>query len=209
MSTALNIWSLKWEQKQYLMNTQYIWGFLNVLAHKESTCNAIDMNLIPGSGRSHGGEQGNPFQYSCLESPMDWGTWRATPKGLRRVGQDWSDWACMHERVSDKNTAIDNMVWEGFFDKVHLHRDMRSWGSELHQYPEKGHSSWRQKILWSIKCGYCGQGNTRKQISLNLHDWGREWQEMGWKSTQEPYRTLYYPHSQVKALESPEHHNHK
>ena len=61
-----------------------------------------------------------------------------------------------------------------------------AWGSELHQYPEKGHSSWRQKILWSIKCGCCSQGTTRKQISLNLHDRGREWQEMGWKGTQGP-----------------------
>ena len=30
-----------------------------------------DAGLIPGSGRSPGKENGNPFQYSCLESPMD------------------------------------------------------------------------------------------------------------------------------------------
>ena len=30
-----------------------------------------DMGLIPGSGRSSGGGQGNPLQYSCLEHPMD------------------------------------------------------------------------------------------------------------------------------------------
>ena len=28
-----------------------------------------DVGLIPGSGRSPGGEHGNPFQYSCLEKP--------------------------------------------------------------------------------------------------------------------------------------------
>ena len=28
------------------------------------------MGLIPGLGRSPGGRQGNPFQYSCLESPL-------------------------------------------------------------------------------------------------------------------------------------------
>ena len=28
-----------------------------------------DMGLIPGSGRSPGGEHGNPLQYSCLEKP--------------------------------------------------------------------------------------------------------------------------------------------
>ena len=36
-----------------------------------------DVGLIPGSGRSPGGGHGNPFQYSCLENPMDRGAWRA------------------------------------------------------------------------------------------------------------------------------------
>ena len=36
-----------------------------------------DVGSIPGLGRSLGGGNGNPFQYSCLESPMDRGAWRA------------------------------------------------------------------------------------------------------------------------------------
>ena len=36
-----------------------------------------DMGSIVGLGRSHGEGNGNPLQYSCLESPMDRGTWRA------------------------------------------------------------------------------------------------------------------------------------
>ena len=36
-----------------------------------------DAGLIPGSRRSPGGGHGNPLQYSCLESPMDRGAWRA------------------------------------------------------------------------------------------------------------------------------------
>ena len=32
-----------------------------------------DVGLIPGLGRSPGGGDGNPFQYSCLENPMDRG----------------------------------------------------------------------------------------------------------------------------------------
>ena len=35
------------------------------------------MGLIPGRGRSPGGGQGNPLQYSCLENPMDRRTWWA------------------------------------------------------------------------------------------------------------------------------------
>ena len=37
-----------------------------------------DVGLIPGSGTSPGGGNGNPLQYSRLGNPMDRGTWRAT-----------------------------------------------------------------------------------------------------------------------------------
>ena len=37
---------------------------------------------IPGSGRSPGGGNSNPFQYSCLGNLMDRGAWRG-PKGHR------------------------------------------------------------------------------------------------------------------------------
>ena len=37
-----------------------------------------DVGSIPRSGRSPGGEHGNPLQYSCLENPMDRGAWLAT-----------------------------------------------------------------------------------------------------------------------------------
>ena len=39
---------------------------------------AIDVGPIPGSGRSSGGGNGNPFQYSCLGNPMDRGAWLTT-----------------------------------------------------------------------------------------------------------------------------------
>ena len=52
------------------------------------------MDSIPGLGRSPGGKNGNPFQYSCLrngqrslEGYSPWG---------HRVGHDW---ACMHASV--------------------------------------------------------------------------------------------------------------
>ena len=37
-----------------------------------------DVGLIPKLGRSPGGGNGNPFQYSCLENPTDRGAWLAT-----------------------------------------------------------------------------------------------------------------------------------
>ena len=45
---------------------------------KKSACNAGDLGLIPESERSPGEGNGNPFQYFCLENPMDRGAWRAT-----------------------------------------------------------------------------------------------------------------------------------
>ena len=37
---------------------------------------------IPGLGRSPGGGHGNPFQYYCLEKPMDRGAWWAADHGV-------------------------------------------------------------------------------------------------------------------------------
>ena len=49
---------------------------------KESACSAGDLGMIPGLGRSPGRGHVNPFQYSCLENPMDRGTWQATVLGV-------------------------------------------------------------------------------------------------------------------------------
>ena len=55
---------------------------------KKSACNAGDLGLIPGSGRSPGEGNGNPLQYSCLENPMDKGTWQATVYEVTKVGHN-------------------------------------------------------------------------------------------------------------------------
>ena len=63
---------------------------------KETACSARDPGLIPGTGRSPGGEHGNLLQYSCLENPVDRGAWRATIQRSHRVRHDWSNLAHMH-----------------------------------------------------------------------------------------------------------------
>ena len=50
---------------------------------KESACNAGDADSFPESGRSPEGN-GNPFQYSSLENPMDRGAWQATVHGFAK-----------------------------------------------------------------------------------------------------------------------------
>ena len=44
-----------------------------------------DPGLVPGLGRSPGEGTGNPLQDSCLENPVDRGTWWAT---VRRAAKD-------------------------------------------------------------------------------------------------------------------------
>ena len=45
---------------------------------------ARDVGLIPGSGRSPGVGNGNPFQYSCLENLMDRRAWKVTVHGATK-----------------------------------------------------------------------------------------------------------------------------
>ena len=54
---------------------------------KSLPANAGDVGLTSGSGRSPRGGNGNPLQYSCLESLMDRGAWGAVVHG---VAKSWT-----------------------------------------------------------------------------------------------------------------------
>ena len=51
------------------VSLNWLLGFPGGSDDEESTCNAGDQGLLPGSGRSPGGRHSNPLQYSCLENP--------------------------------------------------------------------------------------------------------------------------------------------
>ena len=62
-------------------------GFSRWHSDKESTANtgeAGDKGLIPGSGRSPGGGNDNPLQYSYLENSLDRGAWQAKIQGVAK-----------------------------------------------------------------------------------------------------------------------------
>ena len=60
-----------------------------------SACNEEDLGSVPGLGRSPGGEQGSPLQYSCLESPHGWrGLVGYSPRGHK--DSDLTEWLSTH-----------------------------------------------------------------------------------------------------------------
>ena len=66
-----------------------MWHFPGGSVVKNPPANVGDMGSIPGSGRYSGGGNGNSFQYSCLENPMDRESWQAKAHGVTRAGHDY------------------------------------------------------------------------------------------------------------------------
>ena len=52
-----------------LLKTSNILGFPGGSDGKEFTCNAGDLSSVLALGKTPGGWNDNPFQYSCLENP--------------------------------------------------------------------------------------------------------------------------------------------
>ena len=73
------------------INTICLLGFLGGSDGKESACNAGDLGLIPGVGRSPRGGHGNPLKDSGMENHMDRGAW----------------WAIVHEVTKSQTQLSD------------------------------------------------------------------------------------------------------
>ena len=70
----------------------YTWrGFPGSSNSKESACNEENQCLLPALGGSPGEGNGNPLQYSCLENPMDRGTWWTTVRWVTKSQTQLSD----------------------------------------------------------------------------------------------------------------------
>ena len=79
-------WENNTQHKNIVNITIIILGFPGGSVVKNLPANAGDASLIPGSGNSLGGGNGNPLHCSCLGNPMDRRTWWALVCG---VGKSW------------------------------------------------------------------------------------------------------------------------
>ena len=73
-----------------------------------------DVCLIPGWGRSPRIGNGNPLQYSCLENPMDRGTWQATVHGVRKSWPQLS----IHRHTHTKNSDCSIYLLQAYLSLV-------------------------------------------------------------------------------------------
>ena len=86
-------------------------GFPDGSDGKASAYNLGDQGLIPGSRRSHGEVNGNPLQYSCLQNPMDRGTWQATVHGVIHKNSPPVPFSCLPLLHSHPNSS-ESLVWK-------------------------------------------------------------------------------------------------
>ena len=62
---------------------------------KASAYNVGDLGSIPGLAGSPGEGNSNPLHYSCLENPMDRGSWRATVHSVAKSRTQLSDFTSL------------------------------------------------------------------------------------------------------------------
>ena len=105
---ALTRWTFSGKVMSLLFNMLFrlVMSFSGDSDGKASAYNAGDPGSIPGSGKSPGEGNGNPFQYSCLENPMDRGAWWATVHGVAKSQTRLSDFTHTHTHTHTHRLVI-------------------------------------------------------------------------------------------------------
>ena len=138
-----------------------------------------DVGSIPGLGKSPGEGNGNPFQYSCLENPMDREDWWATVHGVSK-SCTWLKWLSMHTEyvglwkiVFPKITTAIFLILCGLSDtgtphhEVNVHALSLSLGRALWWTWQMGWG--RNDAAWLQRPGHKRQnGFTWKSLSLGM-----------------------------------------
>ena len=76
--------------------------------------------MIPGLGRTPGGGNGNPLQYSYLENPMGGGAWWATVHGVAKSQTQLSDFPSLPEWGSVAKDDMGNIVAQYRCSGIHV-----------------------------------------------------------------------------------------
>ena len=127
------------------------WGGTVVKITPASAGDTRKVGLIPGSGRSSGEGDGNPFQYSCQENSEDRGDWRAKVHGVtksqerhthlpfywvdssRILTSAWINWAFHYGLLAP-------LLGNQFFSQLNIF--WKTPASSFIQWPNSGVSVW-------------------------------------------------------------------
>ena len=117
-------------------------GFPSGSVGKKSACNARDVGLIPGSGKSTGGGHGNPLQCSCLENPMNRVAWQATVCRVAKTRTGLKS-LTVHVCVVLFLTVIINVCFVLYFPTHEIYLSKQAYENVLytHKYPRDQASS--------------------------------------------------------------------
>ena len=112
--------------------------FRGVSVVKNLSASVRDVGSIPGSGRSPGGGNGNPLQYSCWENPTDRGTQWATVDECLKESDMIEQLSTRLRRASAVNVQQECSQWlqngsHGFgWTPRELVMDREAWRTAVH-----------------------------------------------------------------------------
>ena len=111
-----------------------------VLVERNPPANAgdwRDVGSIPASGRSPGGGQGNPLQYSCLQNPKDRGAWQATVHGITKsqILLKWLSTYTYINSVQFNRSVVSDSLWPHGLQHTRLPRSSTTPGAYSNSHP--------------------------------------------------------------------------
>ena len=129
------------------------------------------MASVPGSGKSSGGEHGNPFQYSCLEYPTDRGAYRVTKNGTRLKWLSSTHTPLKHKIKIFNIKQLTNIILKSFSGSF----PKSSWRIScfvllsINFFCIKSWFSWGSELQLPLDFGVCIVGNTVVPFLSNSH----------------------------------------
>ena len=129
------------------------WASQEALVVKNPPANAWDIRdvgSIPGLERSPGEGHGNPPQYSCLENPMDRGSWRATVHGVAKSRTAWGT-----ERAHTHPLPYTSLhIFQISFQKHKTRAPVSGchlWQLQTYETHHKLWNAYRERNIWNLK----------------------------------------------------------